>query len=101
MCLVYKHETTKGHWLLQQPHVLIDTVPLVITTLSKTKLCFAEGRDSKGKLQRLPLPSSYTSLCEAFFTLESKKTVKTSTVFNGRNFSRACYCILVIAFCAT
>ena len=67
------HETTKGHWLLQQPHVLIDTLPLVSTALSKTKLCFAEDRDSRDKLQRLPLPFSYTSHCEAFFTLESTK----------------------------
>ena len=48
----------------------IITVPLVST---KTKLCFAEGRDSRGKLQWLPLPSSFTSHCEAFFTLESTK----------------------------
>ena len=26
----------------------INTVPLVSTTLSKTKLCFAEGRDLRG-----------------------------------------------------
>ena len=51
----------------------IITVPLVSTRLSKTKLCFAEGRDSRGKLQRLPLPCSFTSHCEAFFTLESTK----------------------------
>ena len=51
----------------------INTVPLVSTRLSKTKLCFAEGRDSKGKLQRLPLPCSFTSHCEAFFTLGTKK----------------------------
>ena len=56
----------------------INTVPLISTRLSKTKLCFAESRDSRGKLQRLPLPCSFTSHCEAFFTLEStKKTVKT------------------------
>ena len=36
-----------------------------------------------------------------FLLLKVKKTVKTSTVFNGRNFSRACYFILVIAFCAS
>ena len=48
----------------------IITVPLIST---KTKLCFAEGRDSRVKLQRLPLPSSFTSHCEALFTLESTK----------------------------
>ena len=51
----------------------INTVPLISTRLSKTKHCFAEGRDSRGKLQRLPLLCSFTSHCEAFFTLERTK----------------------------
>ena len=80
----------------------IITVPLVSTRLSKTKLCFVEGRDSRGKLQRLPLPCSFTSHYEAFFTLEStKKLWKLKPCSTARNFFMACYCILVIAFCVT
>ena len=40
----------------------------------------------------------YKPLWSFFYSWKYKKTVKTQTSFNGRNFSRACYFILVIAF---
>ena len=49
-----------------------------------------------------PSPPLLQATVKLFLFLKvKKKTVKTSTVFNGRNFFRACYCILIIAFCVT
>ena len=51
----------------------INTVPLVSTRLSKTKLCFAESRDSRGKLQRLPSPALLQATVKLFLLLKVQK----------------------------
>ena len=49
------------------------TVPLVSTRLSKTKLCFVKGRDSRGKLQRLPSRALLQATVKLFLFLKVQK----------------------------